>query len=232
MLTTPFLLVPGLNCTEEAFRHLIPALWPLGPVTVANHLEGETLAAIAANILRDAPPTFALIGFSMGGYIAFEMLRQAPGRVTKLCLLDSSARPDAPEASEKRRLNIAKARAGAFEEVIAGAFPIAVHPDHAGNTELRALHTRMSRAIGPETYMRQQQAIIARPDSRPDLPGIGVSTLVVVGEADQITVPDAAAEMASGIPHARLVIVEGAGHMALLERPEAVTGAVVEWAKR
>ena len=111
---TPFLLVPGLNCDARVYRGAAETLWRSGPVSVANHLEGEGLAAIAANILRDAPPTFALAGFSMGGYPAFEILRQAPERVTKLALLDTSARPDSPEATDLRRRRIEATKAGKF----------------------------------------------------------------------------------------------------------------------
>jgi pimeloyl-ACP methyl ester carboxylesterase len=227
----PFVLIPGLNATPDVFRHLVPALWPFGPVTIANHTEGEGIGGIAQSILRDAPPRFALLGFSMGGYIAFEVIRRAPDRVARLCLLDTTARPDTSEATQKRRDNIAKTRDGRFEETLDGAFDISVHPDHLGNAELRALNRAMSLAIGPETYVRHQEAIIGRIDSRPTLGTITAPTLVVVGDADQIIPVEAAREMAHGIGDAELVVVERAGHLALLEQPEIVTGAVVNWAR-
>jgi pimeloyl-ACP methyl ester carboxylesterase len=227
----PFLLVPGLNCTEEGFKHVIPALWPFGAVTVANHMDGEGVAGIAANILRDAPPAFALLGFSMGGYIAFEILRQAPERVLKLCMLDSSARPDSPEAIEKRRAGIAKARSGNFDDAVSATFATAVHPEHLDRIDLKAIHMGMARVLGPEIYARHQEAIIARPDSRPDLPGIKVPTLIVVGDTDQITVPDAAREMHTGIADSKLVVIEKAGHLALLEQPLPVASAIRAWAR-
>lgn len=228
-MTIPILLIPGLNCTAEIFRHQLPALWHHGPVSIASTLRGATVGELASAILSDAPPRFALTGFSMGGYIAFEILRQAPDRVLKLALLDTSARPDAPEATQKRRDAIALTGQGKFTQVVAAAFPNAVHPDHQSDVELRALHTRMSLAVGPETYIRQQNAIITRPDSRPDLSGITVPTLVIVGDKDALTIPEAAREMATGIPGARYVEVPGAGHMALAEQPDAVTAAMAEW---
>lgn len=231
MPKTPFLLIPGVNSTAAVFSDLIPALWPYGPVSIANHTEGDSLAAIAANILRDAPPRFALLGFSLGGYLCFEILRQAPERVIRLCLLDTSARPDTAESTAKRRENMAKARAGRFAETLAPTFALAVHPDHAGDEKLRAFNSAMSLTVGPEVYLRHQEAIIARVDSRPDLPGIKVPTLVIVGDADEITVPDAAREMAAGIPGAKLVVIETAGHMALLEQPQVVIPAIVDWAR-
>lgn len=228
-MTMPILLVPGLNCTSEVYAQQVPALWRFGPVTIANHTIGTSMADIAAAILRDAPPQFALAGFSMGGYLAFEILRQARGRVLKLALLDTSARPDTPEATEKRLSAIALTGQGKFSLAIQQSFPNAVHPDHVGNTQLKALHIRMATANGGETYIRQQTAIMHRPDSRPDLSAIKVPTLVVVGDADAITVPDAAREMASGIAGARLLVVPTAGHMALVEQHAIVTAAMIEW---
>lgn len=231
MPNLPFLLIPGLNSTPDVFRHLLPALWPLGPVTVANHIDGDGIGGIAAGILSDAPPRFALLGFSMGGYLAFEILRRAPERVTKLCLLDTTARPDSPEATAKRRDRIGIARNGGFAKTLDGAFDDAVHPDHRGRADLRALSKGMSLAVGAQTYMRHQEAIIARPDSRPALAKIAVPTAIIVGDSDKITPPEAAYEMADAVPGATLTVIERAGHMALLEQPEAVTSAVVAWAK-
>src|SRR6201999_3955714 len=107
---TPFLLIPGLNANARVYRDAVEALWPFGPVTVANTLEGEGIDGIAAAILRDAPPKFALGGFSMGGYLSFEILRQAPERVLKLALIDTAARQDAPERTEVRRRRLEHTR--------------------------------------------------------------------------------------------------------------------------
>ena len=229
-MTMPILLVPGLNCTAEIYAHQVPALWHLGPVTIANHTQGSSMREIAASILEDAPPQFALAGFSMGGYLAFEILRQARGRVLRLALLDTSARADTPEATEKRRAAIALTEQGKFNLAVAQSFPNAVHPDHVGDAGLKALHVRMATTNGGETYIRQQTAIIGRPDSRPELGDIDVPTLVVVGDKDAITVPEAAREMAAGIAGARLVVVPRAGHMALIEQHAIVTAELTAWA--
>lgn len=231
MSNTPFLLIPGLNSTPDVFRHVVPALWPLGPVTIANHLEGDGIGGIAASILRDAPPRFALLGFSMGGYLAFEIMRRAPERVTRLCLLDSSARPDTPEATARRRERIAIAQKGGFSRTLDGAFDDAVHPDHVGRADLRALSKAMSLAVGPETYIGHQEAIIRRADSRPTLATIRVPTAVIVGDSDKITPPDVAREMAAGIAGATLAVIDRAGHMAVLEQPDATAGAIVAWGR-
>src|SRR6267142_1991928 len=110
--TKPILLIPGLGGSPRIYAPVIPQLWRFGPVTVANHIRDDSLGAIARRILAEAPPHFALAGHSMGGYIAFEILRQAPERVAKLALINSQARPDTPEASERRRGMMARARGG------------------------------------------------------------------------------------------------------------------------
>lgn len=231
MSNQPFVLISGLNATTEVFAELAQALWPLGPVTLANHVDGEGIAGIAAAILASAPPRFALLGFSMGGYIAFEIMRQAPERVSRLCLLDTTARPDAPETSAKRRERMALARAGRFAQAVEEGFSLTVHPDHAERDDLQAITRRMALAMGPETFVRHQEAIIGRPDSRPTLAGIAVPTAVITGEADQITPPEAAREMAEGIAGARLTLIAGAGHMAIIEQPEATIAAILAWAR-
>lgn len=230
MATTPFLLVPGLNANARVYRDAAEALWQFGPVTLANHLEGEGIAGIAASILAAAPPSFALGGFSFGGYLAFEILRQAPDRVTKLALIDTSARADTPEGTANRRQRIEQTRAGKYGMVVQQSFGGSVHPGHKEDATLLAIHTEMSNANGPEAYVRHQEAIIGRPDSRSMLASLKVPTVVIVGEADSITPPDVAREMHEAIAGSRLVIVPGAGHLALLEQSKAVVAALCDWA--
>jgi pimeloyl-ACP methyl ester carboxylesterase len=226
---TPTLLIPGLICTPELFAAQIPSLWPHGPVTVASTLEGDSIADIAAAILRDAPARFALGGLSMGGYIALEIMRQAPERVAKLALLDTSARPDAPEQTEKRHGLIRRALEGGYDGVLADILPNLLHPDHRTDQLLIDVMTRMGQVVGAEGFARQQGAIIGRIDSRPSLSAIAVPTLVLVGDQDGVTPPEHAREMADAIPGAKQVVVPNAGHVSTLEQPEAVNAALVDW---
>jgi len=106
----PILLVPGLVSSPRIFAPVVPALWRQGPVTVANHIRDDNMGAIARRILAEAPPRFALAGHSMGGYIAFEIVRQAPERVAKLALINTQARPDTPEVTARRRGQIGNDR--------------------------------------------------------------------------------------------------------------------------
>ena len=228
---TPFLLIPGLNCDARVYAPAATVLWQCGPVMIGNHLAGEGIGQIAANILAAAPPRFALGGFSMGGYLSFEILRQAPERVAKLALIDTRAGADTPELTETRRRRAALAKAGKFGLVIEQSFPTSVHNDNVDNSSLYSIHRAMAGANGAEVYVRHQEAIIGRPDSRSMLGRIKVPTLIVVGEGDEITPPDAAAEMYAGIADSTLVTIPRAGHLALLEQPELMNRALVEWAK-
>jgi pimeloyl-ACP methyl ester carboxylesterase len=227
---TPVVLIPGLACTAELFAPQIPALWPQGPVTVASTLEGATMGELAAAILRDAPPRFALGGLSMGGYIALEIIRQAPERVLKLALLDTAARPDTPEQSALRRTLIARSDAGELEAVLRQIAPNLLHPDHREDRTLIETQVRMGLAAGPEAFKRQQTAIISRIDSRPHLSAIAVPTLILVGDRDALTPPIRSEEMAAAIPGARLVVIPECGHASSIEQPDAVNAVLVEWA--
>lgn len=227
--TTPILLVPGLGGSPRIYAPVMPALWRYGPVTVANHIRDDDLAAIARRILAEAPPRFALAGHSMGGYIAFEIIRQAPGRVTKLALLNTQARPDTPEAATRRRGQIARAQAGEYHAVLDELFPGFVHPSRREDTSLRKLVHDMGDDIGADAFVRQLTAIMGRADSRPTLASIKCPTLVLTGDEDN-TIPNSLSkEMADGIPGAKLVILPHCGHLSQPEQPEAVAAALVDW---
>jgi pimeloyl-ACP methyl ester carboxylesterase len=224
---TPIVLVPGLLCTAEVFAPQIAALWPYGPVTVASTLDGSTMAELAASILAAAPPKFALAGLSMGGYICLEIVRQAPERVIKLALLNTSARPDTPEQSLQRRALVAEARADGYEKVLVPALNAILHPLH--RSALEAVNRRMARMIGVDGLARQSEAAIARIDSRSSLCAICIPTLVLVGDSDPLTPVYLSEEIVAGIPNSRLVVVPECGHGSPLEQPEAVNKALTEW---
>ena len=139
---------------------MLPALWRFGPVTVANHIRDDNMGAIARRILAEAPPRFALAGHSMGGYIAFEIMRQAPERVAKLALINTQARPDTPEATARRRGMMARAKAGEYRAVLDELFPGFVHPSRRDDASLRQLVHDMGDDVGAEGFVRQQTAVI------------------------------------------------------------------------
>ncbi len=224
----PIVCIPGLACSPRLYAEQIPRLWTVGPVTIAQHAQHESVGAIARFILASAPERFALIGLSMGGYVSFEIMRQAPERVAKLALLDTTARPDTPEQTENRRNQISLAEKAPIADLADALFPRLVHPGRRNDARLRDIIRIMAEETGAAGFIRQQTAIMGRPDSRPSLSGIRCPTLVLVGDADELTPPERAAEMAHGIVGSRLVTVPGCGHVSTLERPQDVTEALLE----
>lgn len=225
----PIVLVPGLACSPRLFAGQLPALWRFGPVIIADHRRGATMSDIAQNILESAPAHFALAGLSMGGYIALEIMRQAPGRVLRLALLDTSARADRPEQTERRNHQIALAEAGSYSEIPDMLFPLLVHEKRHDDAELRHVVRAMATECGAEAFITQQLAIRERPDSRPSLAAIACPTMVLVGEADLLTPPELTHELAEHIGGAQLVVIPESGHLTTLEQPEAVAAALTEW---
>jgi pimeloyl-ACP methyl ester carboxylesterase len=227
----PLLLIPGLTCTRALWLPQLEALAKYSEMTVGDHTRHDNMADIAKHILKTAPKQFALAGLSMGGYIAFEIMRQAPDRVTKLALLDTKANLDPDEKAIERRLLVEEARRNSMHPVMKKYLPFFVHPDRLTDTRLVAVVKKMGVDTGVEAFARQQEAIINRPDSRPTLATIKCPTLVLVGRQDMLTPLSEHEAMAAKIPDSRLEIIEECGHLSTLERPKAVTSALRKWLK-
>ena len=225
----PVVLIPGLLASARMYAGLLPQLWRAGPVMIADHTRDDGMSGIARRILDAAPARFALVGLSMGGYIAFEILRQAPQRIDRVALLDTSARADAPEQTAMRRAQMALASQGRLAEVVEQQFPRLVHRARRTDASLRQVFDLMAEEVGAAGFIRQQSANIGRADSRPTLGSIRCPTLVLVGEGDELTPPERAAEIADGIPAARLTTLPQCGHMSALEQPDEVSRALLEW---
>jgi pimeloyl-ACP methyl ester carboxylesterase len=229
MDTVPTVLIPGLLCSPRLYAEQLPALWRSGPVVVASHRDDDSMAAIASRILATAPPRFALVGLSMGGYLAFEIMRQAGQRVERLALLNTTAYPDTAEKTKGRNEQIAMAEDGKFAEVVDGLSQVWLRAARRGDPALLRVIRQMADETGPEAFVRQQLAIMNRPDSRPGLAAISCPTLVLNAAEDEVITPGHAEEMAGRIPRARLVVVPECGHLSTLEQPAAVTEALVDW---
>jgi pimeloyl-ACP methyl ester carboxylesterase len=225
-MADPVVFVPGLALTARLFEHQVRTLAADRTLVLANHRRHDDLAALAGALLPELPARFVLAGLSMGGYVAFEILRQAPERVAALVLMDTTARPDADAARERRLAQIALAEDGRYGEIPALQLPLLVAPERAGDPDVVAAVRAMMEETGAESFVRQQRAIMGRPDSRPLLPAISCPTLVVVGDRDALTPPDHAAEIAEAVPGARLATMPLCGHLSALERPEAVSHAL------
>jgi pimeloyl-ACP methyl ester carboxylesterase len=227
----PIILVPGLVCSPRIYAPQIPALWQSRPVTLANHIRDNTMAGIAKRILDEAPDEFAIAGHSMGGYICLEIVQQAPERVKRLALLSTSARPETPEATDRRRGWIAETKVGGYHTILDRLFTNFVHPSRTKDASLYQIVRDMGDDVGPEAFVHQLEAIMTRADSRPLLPSIKCPTLVLTSDTDNM-VPNAfSTELAEGIPGAKLVVIPDCGHLPQLEKPEAMTAAMLDWLK-
>jgi pimeloyl-ACP methyl ester carboxylesterase len=225
----PLVLLPGLLCDAALFEAQVAALSNIAEPFVADLTRDNSLVAMARRALAAAPPRFALAGLSMGGYVAQEIMRQSPERVIRLALLDSSARPDTPEQSARRRGLIDLAAVGEFKGVTPRLLPLLVHPDRLKDTALTDAILAMGGRVGPEAFIRQQRAIAGRADGRGDLPRVKVPTLVLCGREDQLTPLEVNQDMASLIPGAVFTVIERCGHLSTMERPAEVDAALGRW---
>lgn len=223
------LLVPGLLCDKRLWQSQLEGLLHAAECFVADIGTADTIEAMAKNALAKMPPgPFAVAGLSMGGYVAFEIVRQAPARVKGLALLDTSARPDTEQATADRRRMMALAETD-FERVVSALVPKLLSPAHQRDAAIVSTVRAMARATGKEAYRRQQQAIIGRADSRPNLAAIRCPTLVLCGAEDALTPPALHEEMANAIAGSRLVMAPGSGHLSPLEAPSLVTHNLRHW---
>ncbi|TWA74323.1 pimeloyl-ACP methyl ester carboxylesterase [Azospirillum brasilense] len=225
----PLILLPGMPLDAALWEHQTNHLGDVAEPIVGDLTGHDTVAALAAAVLARAPERFALAGLSMGGYVSFEILRQAPERVAKLALLDTSARPDTPEQTATRQDAVRLVGQGRLRQVVAAGMPRLVHPDRTSDAALVDSVQAQAQRVGADGYARQQTAIMNRPDSRPGLGVIACPTLVLCGRQDAITPPALHEEIAEGIPGARLVLIEDCGHLSAMERPQAVTALLRQW---
>jgi pimeloyl-ACP methyl ester carboxylesterase len=223
------ILLSGLLCDRRLWTPQITALTAITEPVVPDLTQDDSFGGMALRVLSAAPARFALAGLSMGGYVAQEIMRRAPARVTRLALLDTSARADLPEQAQRRRDLIALSRRGQFHGVTPSLLPNLIHPDRLQDQALVTIITAMADSVGAEGFRRQETAILNRGDGRPDLTRIAVPTLILVGREDRLTPVKVAEEMAAPIPNARLEIIEHCGHLTTLERPEAVNEAMRQW---
>ena len=229
MPRTTLVLLPGLLNTRRVFEQQIEALSDIADCIVPELWRHDTMAAMAEATLAMAPPTFALVGFSMGGYVAFEILRRAPEKVERLALMDTQAVPDSAESTKRRRALLDQTKIGRFRGVQRTLLPQLVHPRHIDDATISQPIFDMAQEIGAEGFVSEQRAIIDRADSRHTLVDIDIPTVVIVGRQDQVTPLPRSEEMAADIANSRLVVLEECGHMSPLEKPVEVTAALRRW---
>jgi pimeloyl-ACP methyl ester carboxylesterase len=224
---TPLVLIPGYMLDDALWDGLLPCLPPELPLHFASLAHGDSIAAMAQAVLAECPATFNLLGFSMGGYVAREIVRRAPQRVRALALVATSSRADTPLLVEQRSKAARATPLGAFRGLGRAAVAQSLRPDNAANEALIAQVRAMGERLGRDVFIRQ--SLIARAADTEQLADIGCPTLVVAAEEDQLRSPDEARELANGIPGARLEVVPHAGHLVPIEQPQALARLLADF---
>ena len=222
-------LIPPLMCSARVYDSVIDAVWSRGSVTIGDTLHDSTIAGMATRILREAPEKFALLGTSMGGYVALEIVRQAPERLLGLALVSTTAGSDSHEMRIARRRQSQLVEQGGFSDLVDAAFPTLVSQRNESDPELLRAWRDMAAAVGPEHFLQQQEAVTTRSDAEDVLGGISCPTFVIHGADDRLVPCAQGIRTAAKIPSATLRLVEKAGHFLFLERPDAARDVVDEF---
>jgi pimeloyl-ACP methyl ester carboxylesterase len=228
-MTESLLLLPGLLCDAASWAPQVAAFAPGRPTQVADYGDADRITAMAEAALAAAPARFALAGHSMGARVALEVWRLAPERVARIALLDTGVHPvregEAAKRHALRDLGYAKGMAA-----VTGAWlPPMVHPDRRGDAALMEPLRAMVQRFSPRRFEGQLEALLNRPEAEAVLDTVTCPVLIGGGRQDAWSPPAQHEAMATRLPHARLVVFEDCGHMAPVERPEAVTAALERW---
>ncbi len=219
----PLVLVPGLLSNEDLWRHQARHLSEIATIHIASPIQNTPEKMVEA-VLEIAPPTFALAGHSMGGWLCLEIMRAAPSRVSKLCLLSTTARSDSDEKKERRKAMILSAEEGGFQGIVDKIAASFVY-----NLSCKDDVINMFLAVGQETFIAQEQAMLVRKETQSILANIACPTLVVHAAQDRNFSLEEHEELVAQIPNSQLAIVEDSGHMSPLEMPQAITTLLRYW---
>lgn len=228
------LLLPGMLCDHGFWQAQSEALADLCAPRVATYGQADTIGHMAEQVLADAPLRFALAGHSMGGRVALEVMRRAPGRVMRLGLFCTDFRgPEdeisrAEEAAHRQRL-MAHAREHGMESLARLWFTSLMAPFHRSNEAMIEAMVAMGARHTPDQFAAEVKAGLRRNDQSSVLSGIACPTLVCAGELDALRPVVGHVQMAERIPQSVLVIIQGSGHMVSIEQPEALTAAMRNW---
>jgi pimeloyl-ACP methyl ester carboxylesterase len=225
-------LLPGLAADEAMWRAQLRALAAWRPVVTDVHAHHDTVEQMAAALLAEHPGDLVLCSASMGGMLAMEAARQAPDRIRGLALLGTSAQPENAVMRAERERAIVLFAQDRVREVIEPNVRFAFHPDAAQDPALVGAYLDFVLRAGAQTLIRQNRAVIARPDARPHLPALRCPVLVMCGDSDQITPPECSREIAALVPQAELTVVPRCGHMLTMEKPDTVNAALLDWLRR
>lgn len=225
----PLLLIPGLMMDARAFWHQIITVSALRPVQVASLGALASVEEMAKAVLDHAPPRFAVAGHWLGGLVAMEVLKRAPERVTRIALMDVNPLPENPQVAAAREPRLVGARAGRLAEMMLQEVPASTLAPGPGLADVQAILQDMADALGVDAYLAQSRALVRRPDHQRTLRTARLPALVLCGEHDTLCPVRRHEFLAELMPHARFELIRNAGHLPMLEQPEAVTAALLGW---
>ena len=228
-MTEPLLLIPGMMCDSRLYQRQIEHFSLERNVTIASMGKGERIEEIASDILMQAPVKFAMAGLSMGGIIAMEILRRAPERVTRICLMDTNPLAETPQSAAAYEPMIVGIKSGRMMDVLRGFLKPEFLAPGPGRMNVLNKSLEMAESLGPEAFLRQIKALQRRRDQQAVLRKCRVPALVMCGAHDGLTPPKRHEFMAELIPYAQLQIIEDAGHIPTLETPEVVNALLTNW---
>lgn len=221
------LFVPGFMLDADLWRDVDTKLQAFGPILHADTSRDGSIDDMARRALDGAPASFVLIGFSMGGYVARQIARVQPDRVSALILIATSARGDTGVQSQRKAALAAQSPSTVFGGLSKPAVVSSLHPDRADNADLIARIQAMGARLGAEVFRRQ--SLLTRHDERDGLNAIRCPTLVIAGAQDRLRSLDEARELHDGIPGSDFSVIEGTGHMIPLEAPELLVEQITDW---
>ncbi len=220
-------LIPGFMTDASLWDKVLPAFQTLGPVTHGDTSQASTVTEMARSILSRAPERFALVGFSLGGYVAREIARVEPERVQGLVLVATSARADTPEQTRRKEVAVRMIDPQRFRGFSRPGVLISLHPDRARDAAMIEQVRAMSERVGADVFRRHSSQF--RESDLLHLSVLRCPTLVVAADRDALRSLDEAEELRDGINGATLIVIRESGHMIPLEQPEALAGAIVQW---
>ena len=226
------LFIPGLLCTKAIFEAQFDAFAGVADCHVADTTAMGSISQMAEKALEQMSGEFAVLGFSMGGYVALEIARLAPTRLTGLALVSTSAKPDTPEKQAARQSLIELSKIGKFKGVTPRLLPRFFSAQSLADESKTSVVLKMGAEIGQDNFMLQQQAIMGRRDQRPHLADFTKPSVVICGTKDILTPQEDSKEAASLLPNAELHLLEDIAHMSTIEAPKAVNQALLGWYER
>jgi pimeloyl-ACP methyl ester carboxylesterase len=228
-MTEPLVLMPGLMSDERVFAPLFRAFGSERAIMTAPIAQGERIEQIASGLLDQLPERFALAGHSMGGIVAMEVMKRIPGRITRLCLMNTEPLPETPAIAAKREPLIVGAQAGRLDEVMRDMMPPDFLAPGPARIEIQNLLADMAEDLGADVFVAQSRALQKRPDQQGTLRRCKVPTRIICGDSDSLTPVRRHEFMAQLMPDAVLSIIQGAGHFPMLEQPEQTIQALRDW---